>query len=109
MEIIKMDFKTKENLVNKLFQECLEIQNKKGPDYAGTTNALSNFKRNAEQLGLTKYQVWAIYFNKHIDAIMMSIKRCPSQPQVESEPLTERIRDAINYLALLLCLLEEEK
>ena len=50
-----------------------------------------------------------IYFNKHIDAIMMSIKRCPSQPQVESEPLTERIRDAINYLALLLCLLEEEK
>ena len=80
----------------------------KGVDYSGKEDALDNFKRNAEKLGLTKYQVWAVYAGKHLDSIFNSIKADPESPQVESEPLWERIKDAITYLAIFAALLEED-
>jgi len=80
----------------------------KGADYAGTEDVLANFKRNAERLGLTKYQVWAVYFGKHIDAIFNSIKAGPFYPQVNSEDLEGRVLDARNYLGLYECMRRED-
>jgi len=95
-------------IAQEIFKKCLDVLTRKGKDYAGNEDSLSNFKRNAERLGLTKYQVWAIYFNKHVDSINNAIKSSPNNPQVESEPLEQRIIDIINYAVILLCLLKED-
>lgn len=81
----------------------------KGMDYAGEQDVLANFKVNAERLGLTKYQVWSVYFMKHIDSILNAIKRDAGNPKVSSEPLEGRVLDARNYLGLLACMLHEDK
>lgn len=96
-------------LTDQLMAECKSILKSKGADYASATDVHANFIRNAQRLGLTKYQVWALYFNKHVDAINNSIKRNAVSPQVESEPLKGRIIDCINYLIRFDSMLEEDK
>ncbi len=80
----------------------------KNKSYAGQGDTLANFKRNAEALGLTKYQIWLVYFNKHIDSVNNAIKDNPSNPVDASESLTGRIIDIIVYSAILYCLLYED-
>lgn len=96
-------------LTDELLAECKNILKVKGADYSSDTDVHANFIRNATRLGLTKYQVWALYFNKHVDAINNSIKRNAVSPQVESEPLRGRIVDCINYLIRFDSMLEEDK
>jgi len=86
-----------------------EILFSKSKSYANGVDVLSNFKKNAEACGLTKFQVWLIYFHKHIDSILNAVKNSPQNPVDESEGLEGRIIDARNYLLLLLCLLHEDK
>jgi hypothetical protein len=100
------DFNTN---TEELFKDCFNLLDRKGADYSGVIDRFENFKKNGERLGLTKYQVWSVYFGKHIDAIFNSIKRDPNNPQVESEPLEERFKDAICYLALAAGMLKEDK
>lgn len=104
-----MNFEERRIKIQGLFDKCEEILLAKGHDYSEKVDALSNFKRNAEKLGLSKYQIWSVYFHKHIDAVDGAVKRSPENPQVKSEPLDGRIKDAINYLALLYCLLDEDE
>ena len=85
------------------------LANSKGKSYASEDDSLANFKRNADRLGLTKYQVWSVYFGKHIDSIFNAIKYNPEKPIDESEGLEGRIYDAITYLHILYCLLNEDK
>jgi len=85
-----------------------EIARKKGKAYSGQEDPFSNFKRNAERLGLTKYQVWSIYAAKHIDSIFNAIKSNPQSPRDESEGLQGRVDDCIVYLNLLLGMLSED-
>lgn len=87
----------------------LELLAKKGEAYSGLVDVFKNFKRNGEHLGLTKYQIWAVYCHKHLDAIFSSIKDNPNRPVDKSEGLQGRIDDAINYLELLAAMLEEDK
>jgi len=103
-----MTIKKRQKIAKDLFNKCIDILIKKGKDYAGNEDCLSNFKRNAERLGLTKYQIWAVYWNKHVDSINNAIKSNPNFPQVESEPLESRIIDLINYEIILLALLLED-
>jgi hypothetical protein len=91
-----------------LQNEELKILSSKGADYAGNEDALRNFKINAERLGLTKYQVWAVYAMKHIDAILTTIKNNPDDPTRQAETLYGSILDARNYLGLLACLRIED-
>jgi hypothetical protein len=88
--------------------ECLSTMTLKGDDYAGDIDANRNFKRIAESLGLTKYQVWSVYFNKHIDAVNNSIKRNPERPVRKAEGLKESLKDIINYSGILLSMLVED-
>ena len=97
-----------------LFNRCREVLKTKGADYSGSkphsprSSQLSNFYL-ASSLGmkLSPFHVWWIYFFKHLSAIITFIR----EGQVESEPIKERIVDAINYLALLhkMILHESEK
>jgi hypothetical protein len=88
----------------------VELLKKKGESYSGSGDAFANFKRNAERLGMSKYQIWAVYCAKHLDSIFNAIKRAPTYPMdtSEAEGLQGRIDDAINYLELLSGMLHED-
>lgn len=98
----------RDNRARELFEYELNVLQSKGTDYSGDTDCLSNFKRLAAELGLSKYQVWLVYFTKHLDSIRNAIRANPDTPRVASEPLTGRILDARNYLLLLDCMLLED-
>jgi hypothetical protein len=88
--------------------ECIPTFTAKGKSYARDADALANFKINAERLELSKYQVWSIYFMKHVDSIINAIKDNPTNPEDFSEGLFGRITDVINYAGLLKCLKVED-
>lgn len=92
-----------------LFKERIKVQKEKGKAYSGSEDSLANFKRNADLIGVSKYEVWLIYFMKHIDSIINAIKDNPFEPVDRTEGLRGRIIDAENYLDLLFCLLSEEE
>lgn len=96
-------------IIEKVSEEVKNISLSKGKSYAGNGDCLANFKRNALNLGLTKYQIWGVYFNKHIDSINNAIKIQPESPHDDSEGMESRIIDAITYLILLLCLQVEDR
>jgi hypothetical protein len=81
----------------------------KGTAYSGEQDANANFKRNAERLGMTKYQILAVYLNKHMDGINNAIKVSPQFPTENTEGMSGRIADAINYLAILYTLIKEDE
>ena len=91
----------KNELFQEIFDSCLQLQFAKAKDYASDVDALSNFKsQDAEALGLTPYQKWGVYFAKQAMSILGAIGKNPKQPSTTSEPIEERINDAIIYLVL---------
>lgn len=98
----------KNEIFQEIFDSCLQLQFGKAKDYASDADALSNFKsQDAEALGLTPYQKWGVYFAKQAMSILGAIGKNPQQPSTTSEPIEERINDAIIYLVLFKCLLED--
>lgn len=95
---------------DKLWAECLAVMGTKEVDYASKADTMANFKRNAERSGLSKYLVWLVYFGKHCDSIFNAVKYHPDNPATEtkSEPLRSRVVDAINYLTILVNLMDED-
>lgn len=96
------------NIASELNNRGREILEAKGHSYAGNGDSLANFKRNAERLGLSKYQIWGVYFNKHIDSINTAIQDNPTKPNDKTEGIEGRVIDAKNYLDILICLLRED-
>ena len=89
-----------------LKEQCYPVMEVKGRDYAGTDHqpdVNANFKRAAERWGVPVLAAWGIYFGKHIDAIETYVR---TGGQAESEPILGRITDAVNYLFILLALIE---
>jgi hypothetical protein len=95
-------------LVQSRIRERMDLLEKKGKAYSGTGDVFDNFKRNAEAVGISKYQIWLVYFSKHIDAIRNAVKQNPEKPVDKSEGLLGRIDDAINYLDLLVGMVIED-
>ncbi len=60
-----------------IFSFVLKIINNKGAEYQTNEDVLSNFKSNASELNLTKYQIWSVYFTKHVKSIISKIKDNP--------------------------------
>ena len=88
-----------------LIDECLEIMKSKGIAYSGKDDSFANFKRVAKSLSMTQYQVWYVYFAKHVDSLASWIR----EEYSDSEPIKSRIMDLINYLILLNGMIEEDK
>jgi hypothetical protein len=83
------------------------IEDSKRPGYTvGAVDVLANFKRTAERAGVDVGQAWAVFFLKHIDAIL-SIMTRPDLPQAEEPP--GRFADAINYLRLGFAILQDRE
>lgn len=80
----------------------------KGGEYAGDLDRLANFRRNGQTLGLPMEVIWAVYYNKHHDAVMQWINDLISgKARERAEPIEGRIDDMIVYLILLKCMVEE--
>lgn len=93
-----------DELLQSNYEAVLELCRTKGADYARDYDRLSNFKEQANKLGLTPYQVWGVYANKHWDAISAYVR---NGGKVESEPIESRVHDLILYSFLLLGLIQD--
>lgn len=103
-----MTTEQRKEIVSDMFAKAIAVIEDKGKAYSGDTDTLSNFKIIAQQSGITKYEVWYVYFMKHMLAISNSIKDSPEFPVEKTESMSGRIMDAINYLTILQCMLEED-
>jgi hypothetical protein len=92
-------------LMNTIFTDCSKISKAKGNDYTrGSEDALANFKEVGKGIEIHPMDVCWIFMNKHYQAITNYVK---TKGQSESEPISERIKDLINYLVLLQGLINE--
>jgi len=77
----------------------------KGRKYTlSTGDRLANFKQEAEELGLTPFQVWHVFFNKHVRAVADFCRRGQS---IGEELVENNIHDCLMYLFLLEGLIDE--
>jgi len=91
--------------IEDLIDECFEIMKAKGLAYSGKSDSFANFKRVAKNLSMSPYNVWYVYFAKHLDSLASWIR----EEYSDSEPITGRIKDLINYLFLLYGMIKENK
>jgi len=91
--------------IEELIDECLEIMKAKGLAYSGKSDSFANFKRVAKNLSMSQYNVWYVYFAKHLDSLSSWIR----EEYSDSEPIESRIKDLINYLFLLYGMIKEKK
>lgn len=93
-----MNHKKFNELKKYILDNCQNIMNQKQPEYTNeNSDVLHNFKTTAENLGLSPQEVWAVFFYKHVQAIL-SHAHNPDMHQ--AEPIQSRYADAINYLYL---------
>jgi len=79
----------------------------KGKEYTiGSDDKLQNFKDVGKASNLDPMKVWQVYFMKHVASIYNYIK---DGVEASDEPIEGRIKDARNYLALLVGLIKEQK
>lgn len=90
----KGDFKV---MLSKVATKMMDLTTSKGEEYSRDDDQFANFKRQAEEAGVSKFVVWLIFFNKHIDAVKYFVKH----GHTLSESIVDRIDDAILYLMLL--------
>jgi hypothetical protein len=107
-----MLFKDRDLYVQDLVKSCLHILNSKGVDYArGSEDVNANFKELGASVDIIwtgregKYITWWVYFMKHWFALRSWFR----SGALASEPIEERIKDLINYLLILYCLIKEDK
>lgn len=64
-----MNRTTFDKLVGDTVKATADLMVSKGAEYAGDSDRLINFKRNAEKQGTTPLQIWKQYIGKHIDSL----------------------------------------
>lgn len=101
-----MEYQKLKELQESVFARCLELTEKKGNDYSkGNKDVLKIFKESADEFGVSIFVGIGYLMKKHINAVYHYIK---TGGQSESEPIRERIVDAINYLTFILAAIEEQ-
>jgi len=107
-----MNLDDRNELIEEFFQKvCMPILDAKGADYAGrkTDDPNQNFSIIAELMGLSKYQVWAVYYLKQVIAILNAIKVNPEKPVTSAESIDQRIADAVNYPLIMKSMLIQDE
>lgn len=81
------------------------LNQSKGPAYAGSDDALANFKRIGERLGIDPVQVGVVYLMKHVDSLVSYA----AGNRTDTEPLEMRVVDIRLYSALISALVMDKK
>jgi len=91
---------------NYILEKAQDIMDAKQPEYTNKSiDVLKNFKSTAKSIGIQPMEVWAVFFNKHIQAIL-SHSGDPNMHQ--AEPIDSRYADALNYLFLGFAMLVDD-
>lgn len=97
-------------LVEKTFKKVVELGQLKGGEYAGDTDRLANFRRNAERFGVTSELIWGVYAGKHWDSISQFVNDTQNlRKRNRLEGLAGRADDLIVYLLLFKAMVEERE
>ena len=88
-----------------LITKSMDIMRSKNKDYSVNDDPLAGFNKIAKDLGITSFQVWAVFASKHWQALT----NFASKGTIESEPIEGRIIDMINYSCLLHLLIIDDK
>lgn len=97
------------DLVADTIETIQQLSTDKGGEYAGDTDRLANFRRNAKALGLSMDQVWAVYAGKHWDAIQQYVQDIATgRRRKRSESIEGRADDLIVYLILFKAIVSEK-
>lgn len=90
--------------MDRVFEECRALRDAGQKEYARREeNALANFERVAERVGVSREKVLMVYLEKHMDGIHAWINGHRSQ----RESVKGRINDAIVYLTILRGMVED--
>lgn len=101
-----MKWEQQKQQFDKLVEAQRDLLINKGREYAGDTDALGNFKTGLD-IGVSSEQKLWIFLDKHLSSIKSYIKN--NGKIYSTETIESRIADAMNYLFLLSCLIEEKK
>jgi hypothetical protein len=92
------------------FTDLLKLRRRKASEYSDPDDALSNFRKNATEIGVEMETIWRIYARKHFDAVMLYLRDLQvGSTRVRSEPVEGRIDDLLVYLILLRAMLRERQ
>jgi hypothetical protein len=92
--------------MSKVFKECQDLRAAGQKEYAhNDANAIENFERGAQEVGIDRKQVLWIYMRKHYDGVVAYLKGHKSQ----RESVHGRIKDMIVYLVLLDAMITEDE
>lgn len=92
------------SLINKFFEDCLNLFERAAGEYSHSEDVFKNFKRSAEAAGISKEAALLVFLNKHIDGISSWIRGNRNQ----RDSIEGRIMDAVVYLAILYCMVKDE-
>jgi hypothetical protein len=99
-----------EEFFRQSFEDLLRLRRLKSGEYSEESDALSNFRRNAKDLGVEMETVWRVYAHKHWDALSLYLRDVQQGTTRErSEPIEGRIDDLLVYLLLLKAILRERE
>jgi hypothetical protein len=98
--------KDAQDIFQHVWHEIDKLREAGQKEYAhNASNALANFERVSEATGVSREQVLLVYLSKHMDGIHSYCKGHVSQ----RESVEGRINDAIVYLILLRCMVQDNK
>lgn len=100
-----MNYDQRLKVAKETFKNVEDLLMGKGKEYGSDTDANANFFNDTE-VGITEFQSWGVFANKHWRSIRSAIKRNPTAPTSPTEPLEGRIDDLITYLVILKSLLK---
>ena len=105
-----MKDKEYQKLRDRFLKETLDLSDLKRIEYTEgnqNDNVLWNFENIATSVGLKPMQVLSVYLHKHLSSLKSYFK----EGKEYSEPIQGRISDIINYLLLMVAMLQkyEEK
>lgn len=88
-------------LVKETIRQIENLSSLKGGEYAGDTDRLANFRKQAVNHDLPMETIWAVYATKHWDAIMQYVKDIQqNKTRTRLESIDSRADDLIVYLIL---------